>query len=178
MKKILLLALFAVFSLSVVAQKKYDPRTNGNIIFKVVNPALNIKDKIKVRNRSTYQVLQIVVALVENGEFRPLGTCSEIDPGEVCEIVSFAKNFLKNIKGRTLAIKAKGLKKPVGNQSRTDVHTPYGDVKVKHKSTDREAEEEINPEDITYEFSVEFAEQTHDLLIELYSTNSNSVMDF
>ena len=178
MKRILMLAVVAFISLSVCAQEKYDPRTNGNIIFKAVNPRWNLKDKIKIRNRSTYLILQVVVAEVVGHELRPLGSCSEIDPGEVCDIASFDKNTLKYLKGKTIAIKAKGLKRIVGEQSRTDVRTPFGDVNVKHKSVDQESANEINPEDITYEFDTELFESSHDLLIELYSTNGNSVMDF
>lgn len=178
MKKILLSALFAAFSLSVVAQEKYDPRTNGNILFKVVSHQWNLKDKIKVWNRSPYIILQVTVCVVENDELKPLGSCTDIEPDRTDDIASFRDNTLKNLKGRTIAIKAKGLKKVVGNNSRTEVYTPFGGVGVHHQDATEEQANNIKPDDVTYEFEAKLFEDRHDLIIELFNAKGNSVMDF
>lgn len=111
MKKIMLLALFAVFALSVNAQANYDPQTNGNIIFKLVSHKLDLKDKITVSNRSSYTLLQVAICLAEDNKLKPLGTCTNIEPGESGEIASYEDNALKNLQSRTIGIKAKGVKK-------------------------------------------------------------------
>ena len=111
MKKIMLLALFAVFALSINAQENYDPRTNGNIIFKLVSHKLNLKDKIIVSNQSSYTLLQVAVCLAEDNKLKPLGTCTNIEPGESGEIASYEDNALKKLQSRTIGIKAKGVKK-------------------------------------------------------------------
>ena len=111
MKRIMLLALFAVFALSINAQENYDPSTNGNIIYKLVSHKLDLKDKITVSNRSSYTLLQVAVCLAEDNKLKPLGTCTNIEPGESGEIASFSDNALKGLKSRTIGIKAKGLKK-------------------------------------------------------------------
>lgn len=152
MKKILLLALFAVFALSINAQENYDPRTNGNIIFKLVSHKLNLKDKIIVSNQSSYTLLQVAVCLAEDNKLKPLGSCTNIEPGESGEIASFSDNNLKNLKSRTIGIKAKGLKKAVGSDS--------------------------DSEDVTYEFDVKLLEDDHDLIIELYNAPGKDVMNF
>lgn len=111
MKKIMLLALFAVFALSVNAQANYDPQTNGNIIFKLVSHKLDLKDKITVSNRSSYTLLQVAICLAEDNKLKPLGTCTNIEPGESGEIASYEDNALKKLQSRTIGIKAKGVKK-------------------------------------------------------------------
>ncbi len=111
MKKIMLLALFAVFALSINAQENYDPSTNGNIIYKLVSHKLDLKDKITVSNRSSYTLLQVAVCLAEDNKLKPLGTCTNIEPGESGEIASYEDNALKNLQSRTIGIKAKGVKK-------------------------------------------------------------------
>ena len=148
MKKIMLLALFAVFALSINAQENYDPSTNGNIIFKLVSHKLNLKDKITVCNRSSYTLLQVAVCLAEDNKLKPLGTCTNIEPGESGDIASFSDNALKNLKSRTIGIKAKGIKK------NSDL------------------------DDVTYEFEVKLLEDRHDLIIELYNASGKDVMDF
>lgn len=178
MKRILLFAMLVLSAISLCAQEKYDPRTNGNIIFKVVSNGFNLKDKIKVWNRSPYVIMQVVVCEVANNELKPLGTCTDVDPDESCDIASFSDNTLKYLKGRTIAIKAKGLKKVVGDQSRTKVTTPMGNVGVRHQSVTEGSANNIKPEDVTYEFEAKLFEDRHDLFIELYSASGNDVMDF
>ena len=175
MKKLILLALLSLMAVSLQAQNKYDPRTNNNIIFKVVGPNLNIKDKIKIWNRSPYTLTQVVVCVVENGELVPLGTCNDVDPDDDCDIASYKNNSLKNLRGRTLAIKAKGIKSEPGSRSSTKVRTPYGNVEVKRKSS--EATED-KPEEYTYEFEAKLFEDKHDLFIELFASSNQDVMDF
>ena len=111
MKKIMLLALFAVFALSINAQENYDSQTNGHIIFKLVSHKLDLKDKIIVSNQSSYTLLQVAVCLAEDNKLKPLGSCTNIEPGESGEIASFDDNALKNLQSRTIGIKAKGIKK-------------------------------------------------------------------
>lgn len=111
MKKIMLLALFAVFALSINAQENYDPQTNGHIIFKLVSHKLDLKDKIIVSNHSSYTLLQVAVCLAEDNKLKPLGSCTNIEPGASGEIASFDDNALKNLQSRTIGIKAKGIKK-------------------------------------------------------------------
>ena len=152
MKKIMLLALFAVFALSINAQENYDPQTNGNIIFKLVSHNLNLKDKIIVSNQSSYTLLQVAVCLAEDNKLKPLGSCTNIEPGESGEIASFSDNNLRNLKSRTIGIKAKGLKKDVGNES--------------------------DSEDVTYEFEVKLSEDDHDLIIELFNAPGKDLMNF
>lgn len=152
MKKIMLLALFAVFALSINAQENYDPQTNGHIIFKLVSHKLDLKDKIIVSNQSSYTLLQVAVCLAEDNKLKPLGSCTNIEPGESGEIASFDDNALKNLQSRTIGIKAKGQKKDVGDNS--------------------------GLEDVTYEFDVKLLEDDHDLIIELYNAPGKDVMNF
>lgn len=148
----MLLALFAVFALSINAQENYDPQTNGHIIFKLVSHKLDLKDKIIVSNQSSYTLLQVAVCLAEDNKLKPLGSCTNIEPGESGEIASFDDNALKNLQSRTIGIKAKGQKKDVGDNS--------------------------GLEDVTYEFDVKLLEDDHDLIIELYNAPGKDVMNF
>ena len=178
MKRILLSAIMVITPFALFAQEKYEPKTNDNIVFKVVPPKANIKDKIKIWNRSPYTILQVVVCEVVGKELRPLGSCTNIRPDKTDDIASFKENTLKYLKGKTIAIKAKGLKKVVGNQSSTEVNTPFGDVSVNHEERKEDSANSLTQDDVTYEFEAKLFEDHHDLYIELYSTRGNSVMDF
>lgn len=178
MKRLLLILTLAIIPFMMIAQKNYDPRTNGNILFEVVPPKANIKDKIKVWNRSPYTIVQVVVCEVVGNDLKPLGTSTNIKPGKTGEIASFKMNSLKYLKGKTIAIKAKGLKKVIGNQSSTEVTTPFGDVGVSHEEYKEESSNSLTSEDVTYEFEAKLFEDKHDLYIELYATSNRSVMDF
>ena len=172
MKRSILLALAFILMLPLCAQVKDD-----HIIYKVIPRNLNIKDVIKVSNRSPYLILQVVVAEVVNGQLVPLGSGNNIRPDRTETIASFKYKSLKNLKNRTIAIKAKALKSVLGNQSGTDVYTPFGDVSVRHMDIDKESAN-LKPEDITYEFDVKLFEDHHDLYIELYGAKDDDIMNF
>lgn len=178
MKRNFLLALFAVFTLALNAQEQYDPRTNKNIVFKTVSPKLKVRDKVIVLNRSPYYILQAVVCQVINHELVPIGSATNLSPNESWEIASFRGGKLKDLRGQTLAIKAKGAKLSVGDENRTNVWTPYGNVGVRHKDIDKEELNNIKPEDITYEFDAALSEDKHDLYIELFTSSGVNAMDF
>lgn len=185
MKKILLLVT-TLFTLCANAQSDQAPdmaqSVDGkNILYKVVPIKLRIRDKIYIQNKSPYYILQIVVAVpLENGDLEPLGSSTYISPNETFELASFKSNALRKLKGKTIAIKAKGAKVFMGGQNRTNVWTPYGSVGVNHKDLDPEIINKIKPEDITYNFDVRFYEDRHDLYIEVFNAGENGagVMDF
>ena len=175
MKKLLLLALLSLSAVALQAQEKYDPRTNRNIIYKWVSDRWNIKDKIRIWNRSPYTIAQVVVCLVEGSKLTPLGTCNDVDPDDDCDIAAYRNNSLRFLKGQTIAIKAKGIKSESGSRSSTKVRTPYGNVDVKRRSTE---DTDGKPDEFTYEFEAKLFESQHDLYIELYAAEGNDVMDF
>lgn len=161
----LLLSLLALITLGLQAQETSDSIDNGNqnIIYKVV-PKKNfmIKDKIIIVNKSPYHILQVVVAVtLHDGSFHPLGSATYIAPGEVSELASFTNNYLSKLKGRQIAIKAKGAKLLIGENSQNS-----------------DLIRNIKPSDITYDFEVKLYESHHDLYIELYNSGGKGVMDF
>lgn len=151
-----MLAVVAFISLSVCAQEKYDPRTNGNIIFKAVGTTWQLKDRIILDNRSPYMILQVVVAEVVNHELRPLGTCNNVSTMDKCEVATFPRNGLKDLRGKTIAIKAKGV-----------------------MSKDADGSTGAN-QDVTYEFDARLYPYSNDLYIELFSATKqgSGIMDF
>ena len=177
MKKIILLALAAISFLSLNAQEKSDQKADKNINFRVIPKSWKIQDFIKVTNRSPYLILQVVVAEVVDHELVPLGSATNIRPNRTESIAAFKYNSLKHLKGKTIAIKAKALKTVLGDQSGTDVSTPFGDVTVRHMDVDKESAN-LGPEDVTYEFDVKLFEDRHDLYIELYNAAGNDIMNF
>lgn len=178
MKRLILLAVSAIMFFSVYAQEKSDSRANANVIYKVVPKKLNIQDVIKVRNRSPYLVLQIVVAEVVGNDLKPLGSITGIEPNQTREIGAFKKNSLKYLKGKTIAIKAKALTAAIEDLKGKDIYTPFGGVFVRGRDIDKETMNNIRPEDITYEFQAELFEDHHDLYIDLYSASGNDIMNF
>jgi len=181
MKKFLLLAVAAMLSIPICAQDSInvDPTTNGHIVYKVVPRKFNIKDKIFVTNKSPYYILQIVVAEVVDNKLIPIGSATSISPNETYEMVSFSNNTLRELRGKKIAIKAKGAKiAAVGNENRTRVDVPFYSVSVRHKDIDPEIVNNLKPEDITYEFDSALSESHHDLYIDMFTSSGKSVMDF
>ena len=142
---------------------------------------MRIEDKIFIKNKTPYYILQIAVAIPQNdGEFEPLGVASYIAPNETFNMANFKNNSLKQLRGRTIAIKAKGARVFAGEHNSTSVDTPYGSVGVKHKELNPEIINNIKKEDYTYNFDVKLYENRHDLYIEVFSSgeNGNGIMDF
>lgn len=154
MKKYLLMAFMAVMPMILQAQDVV-PSHNGDqhIVYKVIPPNMRINDRIIVQNKSSYYILQVVVALVgSDNELHPLGSSVNIAPGATAEIASYDKNRLKKLRNRTIAIKAKATKgKDPAN---------------------------VDPSDITYDFDVDLSDVRHDLYINLFGETGQGVMDF
>lgn len=178
MKKIVLLSLMVFMALSVNAQEDSSQKPISNIVYKKVPDKLNIKDKVIIQNKSPYYILQIVVAEVFDDRLEPLGSSTYIAPNETWELASFRNNELKLLRGKTIAIKAKGAKLTLGDNNRTNIWTPYGTIGVGHKELDPEIVNSIKPEDITYDFDAKLFEANHDLYIELFNRGDEGIMDF
>lgn len=164
MKKLLFMVLIALMPIGLQAQEGNEKIDNSkqDIIYKTVPKKwFNIKDKIIVQNKSPYYILQVVVAVEDsNGDLRPLGSSSYLAPNGTSELASFRDNSLKALKGKVIAIKAKGTKVLLGDNSQAaDLNN-------------------IKPSDITYDFDVRLSQSRHDLYIELFSINGQDVMDF
>lgn len=177
MKKYLLLAVAAILSITVCAQENTETKADPNIMFRVIPNNWKIQDYIKVRNRSPYLILQIVVAEVVDNQLQPLGSTTNVWPDDTETIAAFRDNSLKYLRGKTIAIKAKGLKRSKGNQSGTKVKTPVGSVRVGHVDLDKDIDD-LNPEEVTYEFDVKMFESDHDLIIDIYGAKGDDIMNF
>ena len=178
MKQLFFVALFVCLSLTAYAQENQDPTTNGHVVYKEVPKKLNIKDKIFVTNKSPYYILQIVVAVVEGNNMIPLGSATSISPNERYELASFGDNTLKEVRGKKIAIKAKGAKLAIVDDHQTRVDIPFYSVSVRHKNLDPEVINNLKPEDITYEFDATLSESHHDLYIDVFNSSGKDVMDF
>lgn len=177
-----LLFLVVMFPQEGCAQKSKDSLTSAkeNIIFRTIPNYLKIRDKIFIENKSPYYILQAIVA-IPNGhdDFKLLGSCTYIAPNEVWEVASYSDNWLKNLRGKTIAIKVKGTKKFMG-QNNTHVDTPIGSVGINHKELSPEIINSITPADLIYSFDATLFEANHDLYIEIINKGENgkSIMDF
>lgn len=153
----------------------------NNIISVEVPDELNIKDKIIIRNKSPYLILQAVVAYDDYGILIPLGTASYVAQDDIYTVASFKGNKLKKLRGKRLAIKIKGAKVFVG-RSRTDIGLGstfgFGSLGVNHTRIPAELVNNIKPEDITYNFDVTLFESSHDLYIDVLSNGEQGFMDF
>ena len=178
MKKIFVLTCIIVFN-SFVAFAQDTTCVNRGVFTKVVPQKLNIKDKIILQNQTPYLILQAVVALQdETGKYVPLANTAFLAPNETIELIDFADNGLKKLRGRQLSIKIKGSKKIFGTNS-TSVYTPRGSVGVHHRDLDPEIINNIKSEDIVYDFDAVLYEANHDLYIQvMYKGEGKSIMDF
>ncbi len=156
MKK-LLLFLMLCFPLIVNAQEKGD-----NIIYKEISKKMNLKDKVIVTNKSPYFILQLAVAAVFDGQLLQIGTINFLRPNESVDLVSLRNNGLRKIRGKKIAIKAKGTKIFLG-EGKMD--------------PDPDVVNNIKDKDITYDFDAVLYEDRHDLHIEMVSSKKD-IMDF
>ncbi len=183
MKKFLLLLCLVWCSMVVMAQGCKEAgdssRASRGLFYKTVPQKLNIKDKIFLVNKTPFPFLQSVVALVDDsdGSLISLGSSSIVAPNETWEIISYANNALKYLRGKRLAIKVKASKKMI-DTNRTSVGTPYGSVGVSHVDISSEIINSLKPEDITYDFDAELYEANHDLYIHIIYKGENGIMDF
>lgn len=183
MKRILtLLLLLLSMGCCAMAQAGADSATTastGNVLTAAIPQSLNIKDNIFLVNKSPYLILQAMVALPQpDGTFEPLGTTTLLAAGERAQIASYARNGLKRLRGKTLAVKVKGAKVMAG-QKRSGVVTPMGDVGAATTEISPDLINNIDPNDITYDYDVRLYEAHHDLYIEVYyKGKGGSVMDF
>lgn len=105
MKQLLTFLLSIAFSLSCFAQNS---KNLDNIVIKSVPKKLSLKDKIVIENKSSFTIEQITVALLEKGKFIPISTAKDIHPSCDETIINYRDNELKKLKGKDIAIKAKG----------------------------------------------------------------------
>lgn len=176
MKKLFLLFLMALVYVPVtsVAQQVQD----STIVFVTIPKNMKIQDKIILQNKSPYFIIQCTVALKnDDGSFTSLGSASYINNGAEKTIASYDDNELKFLRGKTIAIKAKGAKIFTG-QNTTSVGTPYGFVGVKHDDISADMINNLNKSDYTYLFDYSVFENNHDLYIQISFKGENGVMDF
>ena len=154
MKKYLLIAFMAAMPIILHAQGAVSPE-NGDqhIVYKTIPKNMKINDRVIVQNKSSYHILQVVVAVVGFGEeLHPLGSVVNLAPGTSAEVASFENNKLRMLRNRTIAVKAKATK---GNNPAR-----------------------VAPSDVTYDFGVNLSEIRHDLVIDIFSETGRGVMDF
>lgn len=182
MKKLFLLAITALFAFVLNAQiERSANNLSKNIIYKTIPKKLHIQDKIIIKNKSPYYLLQMVVAIPkENGDFEPLGFASQIAPNKTFTMADFKNNYLKKLRGKTIAIKAKGTKVFVDEDNGPSIAISHESRSIENKETYPEISNNLKEEDITYNFDVNLYEDRHDLYIEIYSSGENGegVMDF
>lgn len=156
-------------------------KKESNIIYVEVPKKLNIKDKIFLVNRSQTTILQAVVVLMSGESYTTIGNASLVNPGSSFEMASYSGNWLKKLKGQTIGIKIKGVKKVIGDTSTTGVAggsfaTGGFGVGVQHREIKADELNNIDPELITYDYSVRLAEENHDLYIIV--TSGSGAFDF
>lgn len=164
------------------ANKDSIAKVNDNhVIYVEVPKKLNIKDKIYLVNRSETTILQAVVVLMSGDSYTTIGNASLVSPGSSFEMASYSGNWLKNLKGQTLGIKIKGVKKIIGDTSTTGVAggsfaTGGFGVGVHHREIKAEELNNIDPELINYDYTVRLGEANHDLYITV--TSGSNAFDF
>ena len=149
MKKFLSFVCLVLLSLTATAQ-------TNNVIIKQIPKNFKINDNIKVVNKSPYHILQIVVSQAKTGWYLLLGEGTNISSNDEVEIASFSNNKLKKLRGQTIAVKVKALKRPLAQIDDLD---------------------NIDSKDLTYNFDVRLSENRHDLIIEVIRP-SGHIMDF
>lgn len=155
----LFLIIFGLSFTASFAQTKDNVEVSNSNNFIVLNvpKKLSIKDKIIVYNKSPYYIVKTAVGLCEDdGEMTLLGTANGIAPNTTVEIASFRNNDLKLLRGKKIAIKAKGT-----------------------KDYDKNNVNDIDDSSATYDFIANVYEYKHDLYIELKSKGKDeSIMNF
>lgn len=182
MKKLFLLTIMALFAFVLNAQIEMSANNlSKNIIYKTIPKKLHIQDKIIIKNKSPYYLLQMVVAIPkENGDLEPLGFASQIAPNMTFTMANFKNNSLKKLRGKTIAIKAKGEKFYVNEHNGPSIALSNESSSIESKEIDPETSNNLKEENVTYNFDVNLYEDWHDLYIEIYSSGENGkgVMDF
>ncbi len=150
MKKFLIL-LFLSFTLGSFAQ-------NDGVIIKQIPKSFKINDNVYLVNKTPYHILHAIVATVNGSAYTPIGSATGLNPNAQIEIAAYSDNKLKKLRGSSLAIKVKALKRPIEQINDLD---------------------NINPDDLTYNFDVILSENRHDLIIEIIEKRtSGNIMDF
>ena len=109
MKKLvfLLLALCCINDMSAQSETQAVDKVVDNVTYYWNIPRnYHLKDKIIVINESSYYIGLVSVAVSENGQFKPLGSGSGLEPGKDYEIVSYKNNELRKLKNKNLIVKA------------------------------------------------------------------------
>jgi len=135
---------------------------NPDMTITFVPQKLNIKDKIFITNKSPCLIQYLVVAVIDEAlKFVPVGSAKNISPNKNFEFVSYEDNKLKQLKGKVIAIKTKGIKKfTVGKDE-------------DYTFTD-------DSSNVTYSFNAVLKEDRHDLYIEITGKDKyeGNIMDF
>jgi hypothetical protein len=193
MKQLISLLLFLLLGVNNMLFAQIHANSNDanenveRIMYAEVPQKMNIKDKIFIRNSSPFTILQVVVAVEEDGQYNVLGSASYISPNGRAEIASFDNNKLKKLRGKKLAIKAKGVNKMLGDRATSNSTGVYGGfVGFGFASVSKEADvihaDDVNQLDpdlkVVYDFTVNLMEESHDLYIKLSPTGENGIFDF
>ena len=178
MKKFIIFITILFACISIFAQ---DNTNNDNVIYLDVPAKMKINDKIFLVNNSPYTVLQAVVVLVESK--KTIGSTVYVNPGRRSEMASYGDNGLKNVRGKRIAIKIKGVKIVLDDTSSTGVvggSMATGTFGVGTSRLELKADEinNIDPSLITYNFSASIAEEDHDLYITITSGSTKDPFDF
>lgn len=180
MKKLLIIFCLTLFAFEASYAQSSEPQ--DHVIYMDIPKKLKIRDKIFLENRSPYTVIQAVVVMKENGQYQSLGTASYLGPNSTAEMASYDHRALKNLRGQRIGIKIKGIKKILSDQTALGMSGNVGLTGIGfgfQKNTLRtEDVNNINPEDITYDFSATFYEDSHDLYIRISDGTSQNVLDF
>ncbi|MCM1338033.1 MAG: hypothetical protein NC187_10220 [Candidatus Amulumruptor caecigallinarius] len=155
-----------------------DIAQDTHIMYIDVPENLNIKDKIFLVNKSQTTILQSAVALKTGKTLSPLGSTTIILPGGKATMASFSHNKLKRLKGQTIALKIKGVRKALSDVQSTGIaggSFTTGSFGVGIVKNEIRAEElnNIDPALITYDYTPQLSEANHDLYITV-SSGSNT----
>lgn len=143
----------------------------NNLIKLNVPSNFKIKDKIILVNNSSCTILRSAAVLMDTNEEVVIGTCNIVVPGGSVVLASYDKNGLKRLRGKSIGIKVKGVKKRIVDSSETSVGGFAGGafaVGVNHADVNANEFNNIADEDITYEFTASLSETNHDLYINIY----------
>ena len=164
MKKILLFLCMAVFGLNIgLAQSQNNDET---VIYVKVPKKFKIKHQIEVVNASPFWIDKAVVALAEDNSLSPICILNHIAPGKDEDYHLRSQKSFRSLRGKTLAIKAKGIK--VGK----NINLKKGELIA---ITDESQ--------LTYSFKATLSNRHHNLYITLQyvdekGKDGKSIMDF
>lgn len=172
-------------STAVAQDSVVDTKKDSKLILIDIPKKMKIEDKIKLVNNTQTTILQAAVVLVnEDGSYSPLATIGTVHPGYTIEMASFNDEWLKKIRGRTIGVKVKGIKKTIAGRNTTTVSggvfpIGVGRISVDKQDIDASALEQLtNPDEelITYKYFAHIHEDSHDLFITL--TEGEDALDF